>query len=159
MSHDTAHPKTRRFGCTVAVLLVSVLMALAIGSVLYFLNVAFTSFESHRDKMYIRRDLIIKEQNLWYSPGMDAVMWCKITVEAKSIDDVFDANRVNTTEFTEVGYKIRHATPISDYWWNADEQRLVGGDVEVDPNKAFMRVGYIDNRDGTLTIYVLWFEV
>ena len=43
MSHDTAHPKTRRFGCTVAVLLVSVLMALAIGSVLYFLNVAFTS--------------------------------------------------------------------------------------------------------------------
>ena len=86
-------------------------------------------------------------------------MWCRITVEAKNIDDVFDLARVDTSEFTEVGYKIRHATPILFPWWDADEQRVIGGDVEVDPNKAFMRVGYIDNGDGTLTVYIYWFEV
>lgn len=159
MPNDTAHPKSRRFGCMVAVILVSVLMIIAIGSVLYFVSVAFTDFESHRDKMYLRRDLSIREQNLWYSPGMDAVMWCRITVEAKNIDDVFELARVDTSEFIEVGYKIRHATPIFFPWWDADKQRLVGGDVEVDPNKAFMRVGYIDNGDGTLTVYIYWFEV
>ena len=159
MSHGTAHPKTGRFGCMVAVLLVFALMALAIGTVLYFLSLTFTSFESHRDKMYLRRDLIIKEQNLWYSPGMDAVMWCRITVEAKNINDVFDPNKVDTTEFTDVGYKIRHATPITDRWWDADARHLVGGEVEVDFNKAFMHVGFANNGDGTLTVYIFWFEV
>ena len=156
MSHDTAHPK--RAG-SAAVLVVSVFVFLVIGSASYFLIVAFTDFDFHRDKMCLRRDLIIKEQNLWYSPGMDAVMWCRITVEAKNINDVFDQAIVDTTEFTEVGYKIRNATPITDAWWDADEQRLIGGEVEIDPNKAFMRVGYIDNGVGTLTIYILWFEV
>jgi hypothetical protein len=132
-------------------------MVLAIGSVLYFLSVAFTGFEFHRDKMCLRRDLTIKEQNLWYSPGMDAVMWYRVTVEAKNIDDVFDPARVDTSEFTEVGYKIRHSMPITDQWWDVDKRNLVGGDVQL--GGASMRVAYVNNGDGTLTVYVFWFEV
>lgn len=159
LSYDKGHPKPRRRSCLIAFLLVSALMLLAIGSVLYFLNMAFTGFEFHRDKICLRRDLTIKDKNLWYSPAMDAVMWCRVTVEAKNIDDVFDTNKVDTTQFTEVGYKIRHSTPITDHWWDADEKRLIGGEVEVETNKVFMRVGYIHNGDGTLTVYILWFEV
>ena len=59
MSQDTSHPKTRRFGCTVAVLVVSVFVFLVIGSALYFLTVAFTDFDFHRDKMCLRHNLSI----------------------------------------------------------------------------------------------------
>ena len=59
MTQDTSHPKTRRFGCTVAVLVVSVFMFLTISRVLYFLIVAFTDFDFHRDKMCLRHNLSI----------------------------------------------------------------------------------------------------
>lgn len=156
-SHDTNRRNTHRVGCTVAVLLCFIVMLVAIGSVLYLLSVAFTGFEFHRDKLGLRGDLVIKDANLSYSPGMDAVMWCRITVEAKSIDDVFDSARVDTSEFSRAGFEFRHATPITNQWWDVDERDLVGGEVEV--GKAFMRVAYVNNGNGTLTVYIFWFEV
>lgn len=155
-SHDTGTPKARRIGCAIAVLVVSVLLVLAIGSVLYSLSVAFTSLELHRDKMCLSRDLTIREHYLRYSPGMDAVMWCRITVEANDIDEVFDPSRVDTSELREVGYQIRNATPITNQWWDVEQRNLRGGEVQVDG--ASMRVAYEDNGDETLTVYIFWFE-
>jgi hypothetical protein len=156
-SHDASNPKTLRFGCAIAILLSFGVVVLAIGSMWYVVHVAFTDFESHRDKMCLRRDLILKNENLRYSPGMDAVMWCRFTAQAKSIKDVFDSARVDTSEFKMVGYEFRQATPITDQWWDVDERNLIGGEVQV--GEDFMRVAYVDNGDGTLTVYIFWFEV
>ena len=87
---------------------------------------------------------------------MDAAMWSKFNVRVKGIDEVFDTSRVDTSEFTQAGYDF-NVDWIDDAWWDADKHTLIGGEDEVDGD--IMRVGYVDNGDGTLTIYVFWFEV
>lgn len=146
-----------RFGCVVAILSFIGVAILAIGTSWYFVSAAFTDFASHRDKLYLRRNLTVENENLRYSPGMDALMWCRFTVKAKSIEDVFTSGKVDTSEFKEVGFKFRQSTPIADQWWDVDERNLTGGEVQV--GEDFMRVGYVDNGDGTLTVYIFWFEV
>lgn len=117
---------------------------------------ALTSFETHRSKMCIREDLDVSEPILRYLPGMDAAMWCRFSVHASGIDEVFDTSRVNTTEFDETGYTFR-VEWIDDEWWDVADQNLTGGEVPI--GQDFMRVGYIDHGDGTLTVYIFWFEV
>ena len=106
--------------------------------------------------MCLREDLEVSEPILRYSPGMDAAMWCKFEVKADAIDEVFDAAKVDTTEFDEIGYTFR-VSWIDNEWWDVASHELIGGEVSI--GQDFMRVGYIDHGDGTLTVYIFWFEV
>ena len=142
--------------CLISAVIVGVTAILGIAGIVYFVGKQLGDFDSRRGLMCLRPGLVVEDEHLTYGPGFDAAMWSKFTVKVKSIDEVFDTSRVNTSEFKRKGYEFR-VNWIDDPWWDADKHRLTGGEVQVGDD--FMRVGYIDNRDGTLTVYVFWFEV
>jgi hypothetical protein len=40
---------------------------------------------------------------------------------------------------------------------DVNSKKLAGGQVAL-PNVRFMNVGYVNNKNGTLTVYVMWHE-
>ena len=129
---------------------------MGIAGIIYFVDRLMGDFESRREMMCLRPGLVVEDEYLTYGPGFDAAMWSKFTVRVKDIDQVFDTSRVDTSEFTRDGYEFK-VDWIDDAWWDPDKRRLTGGEDEVGDD--FMRVGYVDNGNGTLTVYVFWFEV
>ena len=83
-------------------------------------------------------------------------MWCKFIVTANSIDEIFDVSKVNTSELGADGYEFR-VDWIKDAWWDVDKHQLIGGEVEIGGD--YMRVAYVKNEDGTLTVFIFRFEV
>ena len=153
---DNSNTKRVILGCTLAaVLTFGVAMIVVVGG-MFLVNRAFTTFDAYRDMMCIRNGLVVKDDHLRYSPGIDAAMWSRFSVKVNGIDEVFDGSMVDTSEFSQDGYEIR-VDWINDVWWDVDSQQLIGGEVQVEGN--WMRVGYVDNGDGTLTVYIFWFEV
>lgn len=156
MSNNQGGQRRPKSGCFIAGTVVAVAAMLGIAGIVYFANRHLSDFDSRREMMCLRPGLVFSNEHLRYSPGMDAAMWSKFTVRVKDIDEVFDTSRVDTSEFARDGYEFK-VDWIDDAWWDADERQLIGGEDEV--GEDFMRVGYVDNGDGTLTIYVFWFEV
>ncbi len=144
-------------GCLLAALItVGVVVLLGVGGVL-LVNRSLTNFEARRDTMGLRSGLAVTDEHCRYSPGFDGAMWAKFTATAGSIDDVFDLSRVDTSDFDEAGYQFNLVTAIIDPWWDANTRTLTGGESMIGPN--VIRVAYADNGDGTLTVYIYWFEV
>lgn len=156
MSNIQAKQKSSKSGCLIAGVIVGLAVILGIAGIGYFVNRQLGDFDSRREMMCLRPGLVVTDEHLRYGPGMDAAMWSRFTVRAKSIHEVFDASRVDPSEFTQNGYEFR-VDWITESWWDADNQRLIGGEDRIGDD--FMRVGYVDNGDGTLTVYVFWFEV
>ena len=156
MSNNQGRQKSIKSGCLIAGAIVGVVAILGIAGIVYFVNRQLSDFDSRREIMCLRPELVVSDEHLRYEPGMDAAMWSKFTVRVKGIDEVFDTSRVDTSEFTQNGYEFR-VDWIDDAWWDADKRTLIGGEDEVGAD--YMRVGYVDNGDGTLTIYIFWFEV
>ena len=156
MSNNQGRQKSIKSGCLIAGIIVGVAAILGIAGIVYFVNRQLSDFDSRREIMCLRPELVVSDEHLRYEPGMDAAMWSKFTVRVKGIDEVFDTSRVDTSEFTQAGYDF-NVDWIDDDWWDANKRMLIGGEDEVGGD--FMRVGYVDNGDGTLTIYVFWFEV
>lgn len=156
MSDDNQKPKSAKSGCLIAaVVTLGAVILLAVGGV-FLVKRAFSNFDSYREEMCLLNDLAVKDERLKYSPGMDGAMWCRFTVEAKGLDEVFDTSKVDTSEFNRAGYEFR-VDWIDDDWWDVDSQQLIGGEVEIGGD--YMRVAYVNNEDGTLTVYIFWFEV
>lgn len=139
-----------------ALITVGIIVAVVLG-VGIMIHRALTDFDSRRDMMALRSGLEVRDEHLRYSPGMDGIMWCRFTVEAKGLDEVFDTSQVDVSEFKEPGFHVGR-TPISDRWWDVKGKKLVGGSVEVRHDET-LDVGYVDHGDGTLTVYIYWFEV
>ena len=154
---DSKKRKTTRIGCIVAAALGlgSAVLVMVVGGFL-LVNRALTDFDSYRDKMCIRSGLVVENADFRYSPGFDAAMWCRFTIRADGISEVSTLEGTNTSEFSQDAYEFQ-VDWIDDDWWNVDSHELIGGEVEV--GKDFMRVAYGDNGDGTLTVYIFWFEV
>ena len=156
MSDNQKRQKSPKSGCFIAAAVVVVAAMLGIAGIVYYAKRQLSDFDSRQEMMCLRPGLVISDEHLRYSPGMDAAMWSKFTVRAKGIDEVFDASRVDTSEFARDGYEFK-VDWIDDAWWDADKRRLIGGEDEVGDD--FLRVGYVDNGDETLTVYIFWFEV
>lgn len=156
MSNETIKSKNFALGCLIAAASFLLLAVVLVVGGLFFVKTKLSDFDSHRNKMGIRSDFVPLEENLWYAPGFDAAMWCKLTVEAGGLEVVFDTAKVDTSQLGEEGYEFR-VDWIDDDWWDAESRQLTGGEVEISGNP--MRVGYVDNGDGTLTVYIFWFEV
>jgi hypothetical protein len=154
--NETKKSEKSRPGCFWAVALIFGIAILSVVGGLFYVKVVISDFDSYRDEMCIRNDLVIKEEYFRYAPGIDAAMWCRLTVEADGIEEVFEASKVNFSEFSQDGYQFR-VDWIDDDWWDVDGHQLIGGEAGVDGN--FMRVAYLPNGDGTLTVYIFWFEV
>ena len=156
MSTEFAKPQSAKSGCLIAAALILGFAVLAVGGGLFLIKRSLSDFDSHRETMGIRTNVVVTNEHLRYSPGFDAAMWCRFTVTASGLDKVFDTSRVNTAEFSQVGYQFR-VDWINDDWWDVERHDLIGGEVQVGGD--FMRVAYRNNGDGTLTVYVFWFEV
>ena len=156
MSNNQGRQKSIKSGCLIAGAIVGVVAILGIAGIVYFVNRQLSDFDSRREIMCLRPELVVSDEHLRYEPGMDAAMWSKFTVRVKGIDEVFDTSRVDTSKFTQAGYDF-NVDWIDDDCWDANKRSLIGGEDEVGGD--FMRVGYVDNGDGTLTIYIFWFEV
>jgi hypothetical protein len=150
-------PGSARSGCLKAALISFGIIAALVLGVGFLIYGQLTDFDSRREMMALRSGLEVRDEHLRYSPGMDGVMWCRFTVEAKGIDEVFDTSQVDVSEFKEEGYEVGQSG-LGNRWWDVAGKKLTGGSVEV-RNDEFMHVGYMDNGDGTLTVYIYWFEV
>jgi hypothetical protein len=156
LSNDHGRKKSLKSCCLITGTIVGVAGIVGVACAIYFVDRLMGDFESRREMMCLRPGLVVEDEHLTYCPGFDAAMWSKFTVRVKDLDEVFDTSRVDTSEFTRDGYKFK-VDWIDDSWWDADKQRLTGGEDEIGDD--FMRVGYVDNGDGTMTIYIFWFEV
>lgn len=153
---DTLNKRRPISGCALTAFLTLGVVILAMVVGVFLVNKAFTNFESYRETMCIREGLVVKDKNVRYSPGFDAAMWCRFTAKVNGIDEIFDTSKVDTSEFSQADYKIQ-VDWITDEWWDVDDHQLIGGEVEI--GNDWMRVGYVDHGDGTLTVYIFWFEV
>ena len=99
-------------------------------------------------------DVHIMPQGYKFSPGMDAIMWFKFVAKTSQITDVFDPQQIDTSTFRD-GFRF-HNSPMTE-WWDADERKLTGGQAETSEG-CFIDVGFENNDDGTLTVYIMWFQ-
>ncbi len=155
--NETAPRKKALYGCLGILGLAVVFTCLGGFGIYWAIDRALTDFEYHRDKMALRSELEVIDSNLLFSPGFDDVMWCRFRVEAESIDEIFDTDLVDTKEFTSLGYQLDIGGMEAE-WWDPKEHTLIGGEVQTDSDK-FLRVGYVKNDDGTITVYIYWFEI
>jgi hypothetical protein len=156
MSNEESAQKSAKSGCLIAVLVAVGLVVVAAIVGVVMVKKTLTDFDTHRAKMGLRSDLVVTQEHLNYSPGMDGALWSKFVVRAGSLEEVFDTARVDPSEFDEGGYEFRVDWIDSD-WWDVDAHPLTGGETSIGPD--YLRVAYRDNGDGTLTVYVFWFQV
>ena len=157
MNHDSNREKSvaRNVLSCLAIAFVTVTLAmLFLCGGLYLAYRTVFSFENYRAQMCIRKDLAVEDPHFVYSPGYDYIMWSKFDVRVDNIDKVFDAARIDVSKLRE-GYKMRSLT---DKWWDAGDHELSGASFEVSDDET-MDVGYFDNGDGTLTVYIYLVEV
>ncbi|MEM7235003.1 MAG: hypothetical protein AAF517_22690 [Planctomycetota bacterium] len=133
----------------------ALLVAAAVGTSLLYQR-TFHDLDTHRDKLGLRDDLVVREFHFQFAPGVDSAMWSRLRAETEHIDRVFDPARVDVTSFSSSDYEFR-VRGVDASWWQVDGSKLTGGEVEIDGN--FLRVGYFAEGDGTLTVYFYWFEV
>ena len=107
-----------------------------------------------RTEMYIDPDIHIRPQGFKLTSGIDDSIWFKFVAETSDITDVFAVHVVDTSSFTKK-FALRSDSTTS--WWDVPAHSLTGGQVSL-PNARFMNVGYRDNADDTLTVYIMWHE-
>ena len=142
-------------GCIAGVFITFTLVVILLCGGLYLAYRYETSFAKRRAQMCIRNDVAVEDAHFVYSPGFDYIMWSKFKARVDSIDEVFDA-RVDPTEFSE-GFEI-NVSWIKNYWWDPGDHELSGAHFQVSGDE-YMDIGYVDNGDGTFTVYIYLFEV
>ena len=87
---------------------------------------------------------------------IDGAIWFRFLAHTGDIADVFapETVEVEVSNFRS-GYEFASSSMPS--WWDVAQKPLTGGQVSL-PNARFMNVGFVDNDDGTLTVYVMWHE-
>ena len=159
MNHETNRQTSagRSFiGCLLGACLALTLLLLLLCGGAYFAYRTINSFENRRDQLCVRSEVEVEQARLEYSPGFDYIIWSKFTVRADSMDEVFDPSRVDPAEFRE-GFEI-NIPGMMNPWWDVEDHELSGAEFQVSEDE-FMRVGYVDNGDGTFTVYIYLFEV
>lgn len=107
-----------------------------------------------RAEMYINPDLEIVPEGCKLTSGIDAAIWFRFVAKTNNLAKVFRKDKVDTTKFTTSNDLTGSGLPS---WWDVNSKKLAGGQVAL-PNVRFMNVGYVNNKNGTLTVYVMWHE-
>ena len=157
MNHDSNRGKSvaRNVLSCFAISFVTVTLAMFfLCGGLYLAYRTVFSFESYRAQMCIREDLVVEDPHFVYSPGYDYIMWSKFDVRVDNTDKVFDAARIDVSKFRE-GYKMESLT---DKWWDAGDHEPSGATFQVSDDET-VQVGYLDNGDRRLTVYIDLYEV
>ena len=91
---------------------------------------------------------------------LDDVIGFKFIAQTDQYGDLFESGQVTVNELLP-NYSIGSLPDNPDVeWWPSDSTSLIGGNFRVpSPNSAEqLSVGIEDNGDGTLTVYVVFFE-
>jgi hypothetical protein len=107
-----------------------------------------------RTEMYIKADAEITPEGFKLTSGIDDAIWFRFLAHTGDIVDVFETGTVDVSKFRP-GFTFTDASAPS--WWDVAKKPLTGGQISL-PNARFMNVGFVDNEDGTLTVYVMWHE-
>ncbi|QDU45990.1 hypothetical protein Mal52_44870 [Symmachiella dynata] len=115
-----------------------------------------------RDVMYINPDLDIEPLGFSLQSGMDDVIRFKFLAKTDDPSKIFDATHVDSAKFKS-DFGVYALDPdAKDDWWDVSSQTLVGGNFTVPPPKSQgtrgLNIGFTENDNSTLTIYVLWHE-
>ncbi|MGB8703242.1 MAG: hypothetical protein WCD18_27815 [Thermosynechococcaceae cyanobacterium] len=113
-----------------------------------------TDVKRCRAEMYLQSDVEIIPEGYKLISGIDDAIWFRFIAKTTNIADVFMKDKVNTSKFT-TNHKF-YGDTLPD-WWDIESKVLTGGEISL-PNARFMNVGYVNNQDGTLTVYVIWHE-
>ena len=156
MSSNGERGKRFVVGCLIVCLILMVMIGATVLTGAYFMNRAFSDFDSFRDQLKIRSELSVADEKLRFSPGIDSALWCRFTVDVDSIAQVFEKSEIDTSEFSNESFEFK-VDWINDSWWDVQGHEFTGG--EYISGEHVWRVGYFKNADGTLTVYIFWFEV
>ncbi len=154
---ENRETKRKKLGCMIVALSLIVIALVVVFTIAFAVNRALTSFDAYRGRLCVREGISVSDEKLRFSPGMDSVIYCRFTVVASSIEEVFDENKVDADQFNDEDYQGLKVEWIENDWWDIERSPLTGGEVEI--NGDWLRVGFRDNGDGTLTVYIFWFQV
>ena len=115
-----------------------------------------------RDVMYIQPELEIVPLGYYFDAGLDDVIRFKFIAKTADPAFLFDASHVDATTFTGDFDPSALKPKAAEPWWDLSSQQLSGASFSVPPPKSKgwrgLNIAYTENDDGTLTVYVLWFE-
>ncbi|PQO46286.1 hypothetical protein C5Y93_09880 [Blastopirellula marina] len=104
--------------------------------------------------MYLDPSVKIDPQGFELIDWMDDFSRFKFVAHTDDISKLF-LNPPVDTSIMKPSFKMDNNGQYR--WWDPSSQCLTGAEYEL-PNVKFMDVGYVDNEDGTLTVYIQWFE-
>jgi hypothetical protein len=118
--------------------------------------------ERCREVMYINPDLKIEPLGYCFKPDLDSSIRFKFLAQTNDPSQVFVSSRVDASKFNDRFRKSALEVNANVGWWDVSSIRLEGGNFEVPSQGGTgvrgLDVGYAKNADGTLTVYVFWWE-
>lgn len=114
-------------------------------------KVSQQDLDTARATFHIRPDLQIEAKGYDVSKvtETDTMTFFKFVANTDKIKNVFTAD-IDTTKF-HPGHMLLDHPRLG--WWDVIEKEFDGGTAEV--NGSRISIGYKDNKDGTLTVYVM----
>jgi len=107
-----------------------------------------------KEIMCLNQDLNLEPLGLKsYGSGIDDAILFKFKTSAKSMEDIFDTDSVDTSSFSE-DYSFREEKGLE--WWDVTDKKFTGGQVSL-PNAKYMNVGLQEEDEGFI-VYIYWFE-
>lgn len=104
--------------------------------------------------MYLDPSVRIDAEGFQHIDWMDDLVRVKFVAHTDDISKLF-LNPPVDASIMKPNFKLDNHGQYR--WWDPSSQSLTGAEYEL-PNVKFMEVGYFDNNDGTLTVYIQWFE-
>ncbi len=107
-----------------------------------------------KEIMCLNQDLNIEPLGLKiYDSGIDNATIFKFRTSAKSMEEIFDSDSVDTSRFSE-DYSLSEEKGLE--WWDVTGKKFTGGQVSL-PNAKYMNVG-LQEKDNGFIVYIFWFE-
>lgn len=112
--------------------------------------------------MYINPELEIRPLGFHHQPGRDDVIRFKFAAMTDDPSELFDSSQVDHSAFSR-DFGVYALDPkASDPWWDLAGGDLAGGNFSAPPphstGSCGLNIGYTEEANGTLTVYVLWHE-
>ena len=115
-----------------------------------------------REVMYINPELEIDPVGYSIETGMDDVIRFKFIAKTDDPSILFDTSRVDAKKYSDDFILSTLNPQAPETWWDLSSQQVTGANFTVPPPGAQgtrgLNIAYAKNEDGTLTVYVLWYE-
>ncbi|RCS52694.1 hypothetical protein DTL42_07605 [Bremerella cremea] len=107
-----------------------------------------------RSEMYLNPQIIIEPQGFKLLSGIDRYVEFKFVAHTNDVSKLFLSPPVDAL-LMQPNYVFNGGS--DEVWWDPPSSGLIGANYNL-PNVRFMKAAYVDNGDGTLTVYIIWHE-